>query len=106
MPARCASFVASAWAWAVAAMKAIRASRTACCIGSLVDAIEHHAVDDRADNHATPHEFADRVGYVAVVSAQPVHPTDNQGVARPEHIEQPLALRADRPAVVPTPETP
>ena len=37
MPARCASFVASAWAWAVAAMKAISASRTACRIGSFVD---------------------------------------------------------------------
>jgi hypothetical protein len=36
IPARCASLVASAWAWAVAAMKAISASRTAHCMASLV----------------------------------------------------------------------
>ena len=34
----------------------------------------------------------DGVGYVAVVSAEPIHPTNNQGIARPEHIEQPSPL--------------
>ena len=55
-------------------------------------AIKHHAVDDGSDNHATAHELADGVGHVSVVSAEAVHPTNNEGIARPEHIEQPPPL--------------
>jgi hypothetical protein len=46
------------------AMKAIRESRTACCIGSL------------------------GVGYIGIVSAQAVHPSHDEAVACPEHVEQ------------------
>ena len=60
--------------------------------GVLGCAVKHHAVDDRADDNTSPHELADRVGYVAVVSAKPIHPTNDEGVARPEHIEQPSPL--------------
>ena len=54
--------------------------------------VKHHAVDDSADDNTSPHKFANGVGYVAVVSAEAVHPTNNQGIASPEHIEQPPPL--------------
>ena len=60
--------------------------------GVLGCAIKHHAVDDRADDNTSPHKFANGVGYVAVVSAKPIHPTNDQGIARPEQIKQPPPL--------------
>jgi hypothetical protein len=60
--------------------------------GVLGGAVKHHAVDDGPDNHATIHEFVDRIGNVLIVSTQTVHPTDDQGVARSEDIEESLAL--------------
>ena len=60
--------------------------------GVLGCAVKHHAIDDRADDNTSPHELADRIGDIAVVSAEPVHPANNEGVARPEQIEQPPPL--------------
>jgi hypothetical protein len=39
---------------------------------------------------ATAHELADGVAYVLVIAAKPVNPADNQHVAGPQFVEQPL----------------
>jgi hypothetical protein len=47
--------------------------------------VEGQSIDHGANN---PNEFPDGVGYIGIVSAQAVHPSHDEGVACPEHVEQ------------------
>jgi hypothetical protein len=91
MPARCEDLVASARDCAVAAMKAIGASRTAHCIGPWC-CHRTSSIDDRFDDDTASHELAERVANNSVVAAKPIAPGAPRACLR-EHIEQAPAFR-------------
>jgi hypothetical protein len=55
-------------------------------------AIEGEVVDHRADDHASPHELADGVTHILVISAKAINPTDHKHIARPQLVEEPATL--------------
>ena len=84
----------SAWLCAVAAINPIRASRTACCIGSVVAPSNVNRLMTVSDSNLSPDEPANGIGHVGIIAPEPVNPTDHQRVAFPENVEQPFPLRS------------
>ena len=71
-----------------------RESRTACFIGISGRSVKDHAINDCLDQDASAHELAYCIGHVLVVSTQAIKPAHDKGVALPQDIEKPPAVRA------------
>jgi hypothetical protein len=55
-------------------------------------AIELKGIDHGSDDHPFPHELADRVADILVISSEAIHPPDNQNVVFPQKVEKPPPL--------------
>ena len=65
-------------------------------------AVEGEVVDHRSDHHAPPHELADGVAHVLIISPEAINPTDHKDVTGPQLIEQAATLGAPDKATVET----
>jgi hypothetical protein len=68
-------------------MKPISAGENSLLDGVGCGTVEHHGVDHGLDDHAAPHELADRIRHVGIVTAEAIDPADHQHVAGPKHVE-------------------
>jgi hypothetical protein len=55
--------------------------------------VKGHSVNDRLDDDTAPHELADGVANISIVAPKPIDPAHHERVSRPQHVEQPAALR-------------
>src|SRR5262249_51940028 len=65
-------------------------------------AIEGEVINHCADHHATPHELADGVAHVLIISAKPINPTHDKHITGPQLVEQAATLGALDKATVET----
>jgi hypothetical protein len=87
MPARWASFVASACAWGGGRHKRDQSIPNGHLHRILGGSIERYVVDDRTDDNAAANKFADYVGHVGVVAPEPIDPAYDERVAGTKHVK-------------------
>jgi hypothetical protein len=62
--------------------------------------IEVETIDHRPHDDAAPHELANVVANILIVSTKAVHPSDRERIACPQYVENPLAVGLSASGVV------